>query len=75
MYAVSRTPKGKTEDGKQIVDAFILADSDPDTLPTTGAGIEGLSADDVFAPFSMLYALPDKVYVANESGVFTPTST
>ena len=72
MYAVSRTPKGKTPDGKQIVDTFILADSDPSTLPTDGTDVEGLTADDVFAPFSILYALPDKVYVANESGAFTP---
>lgn len=71
MYAVSVTPKGKTEDGKRIVDAFIIADTDPQTLPTTGAGITGLSADDVFAPFSMIYVNSGgKVYIAGETGEF-----
>jgi len=73
MYAVTRTPKGMTQDGKQIVDTFILANSKPATLPTNGKDVEGLDENDVFAPFSMLYALPDTVYIANEDGAFTET--
>lgn len=72
MYAITRNPRGMTQDGKQIVDTFILANSNPATLPTNGKDVEGLDENDVFAPFSMLYALPDKVYVANENGAFAP---
>lgn len=71
MRAISANQKGQTPDGKRIMDVFILADSTPGTLPTTGADVDGMKSDDLFAPFSMLFALPDKVYIANESGVFT----
>ena len=73
MIAVSRKNKGMTPDGKNIVDAFVLADSAPGTLPTDGTDVIGLSSNDVFAPFSMLFALPSTVYIANSEGVFTAT--
>ena len=73
MVAVSATVKGRKSDGSRIVDAFILADSAPNTLPTTGENIDGLEDTDTFAPFSVLFALPSSVYIANESGAFTPT--
>ena len=73
MKAISAVKKGETPDGRRIVDAFILADSTPNTLPTDGSTVEGMWPDDIFAPFSILFALPDKVYIANESGAFTAT--
>lgn len=62
-------------DGKRVVQAFIVADDTPATLPTTGENIRGMSADDVFAPFSILYVVGSaetKLYITNESGVFIP---
>ena len=73
MRAVSAKQKGTKPDGTRIMDVFLLADSDPDTLPTNGNGIDGLLPTDVFAPFSILFALPSNVYIANESGAFTST--
>lgn len=52
-----------------------MASETPETLPTTGQGIEGMSIEQVFAPFSILYVTADtdeKVYITNESGVFVP---
>lgn len=62
-------------DGKRVVQAFIVADDTPATLPTTGENVRGMSADDVFAPFSILYVVSNaetKLYITNESGVFIP---
>lgn len=59
--------------GNRIVRVIIAADTLPATLPTTGADIEGLTANDTFAPMSMLYVVnssPNKVYIADESGQF-----
>lgn len=75
MTAVSTKAIRKREDGKQMIEAVIIADSTPAVLPTTGEGISGMSADDCFAPFSILYIVEDvenKVYVADESGTFIP---
>lgn len=63
----------RQSDKKEVVQAFIVSDNTPGTLPTTGAGIEGMNANQVFAPFSILYVVADvpaKVYITNESGVF-----
>lgn len=73
MTAIAATQKGERPDGTRIMDVFILASSNPQTLPTTGNGIKGLKDTDVFAPFSILFALPSKVYIANEDGEFTAT--
>lgn len=54
MTAVSTRPIGKREDGKQMVEAVIIADETPAELPITGDGISGMSVDDCFAPFSVL---------------------
>lgn len=70
MVAISANQKGRKADGTRIMDVFILADSAPSQLPTTGANVDGLEDTDVFAPFSILYALPSSVYIADESGVF-----
>lgn len=58
----------------RVVEAVIVADTVPATLPTTGANVDGLAATDTFAPFSLLYVVDPsaahQVYIANESGVF-----
>lgn len=57
--------------GARVMSVTLLSDTVPDTLPTTGEGIEGLLASDTFAPMSMLYiANTGDVYTANESGAF-----
>lgn len=73
MKAVTVQPKGQNSEGKEVIEAFIVSDSTPAALPTTGENVEGMNANQVFAPFSVLYVLADvteKVYIANESGVF-----
>lgn len=60
-------------DQKAVVRAVIVADSVPATLPETGENVKGMTAEQVFAPFSVLYvagAAESKVYIANESGTF-----
>lgn len=75
MKAISAKVVEVTEE-HTVVNAFIVADSAPGTLPTTGAGIDGMTADQVFAPFSMIYVVDPtaahQLYIANESGVFVP---
>ena len=59
----------------RLVEALIVADSPPETLPITGEQVDGLTATDRFAPFSMIFVVGDtdhKLYIANESGVFIP---
>ncbi len=79
MKLVSARPVGVNEEGQQVVDAVLVSDDLPDVLPTTGAGIIGLGAHCVFAPFSLLYIINNpaaaKVYLANEAGVFVPQPT
>lgn len=73
MRAVSVESKGIRGDGKEIVEAVILADTTPEPLPTSGLGVDGMTDDQVFAPFSLLYVVADetnKVYIANEAGAF-----
>ena len=43
--------------GKQLVEAMIIADTEPENPPTTGEGIIGMSESEVFAPFSLIYVL------------------
>lgn len=50
MKAVSVEPVAR-RDGKTVVRALIVASETPETLPTTGQGIEGMSIEQVFAPF------------------------
>jgi hypothetical protein len=58
--------------GARVMDVFLVSDSTPSTLPTTGEGIEGLQASDTFAPLSILYISgTGDVYTTNESGQFT----
>jgi hypothetical protein len=73
MVAVSTQTFGMREDGKQIIQAVIIADETPTELPITGDGIVGMSVDDCFAPMSIIYVTANvdtKIYIANESGVF-----
>lgn len=73
MTAIKTKAVGFRRDGKQLIQAFILSDTTPATLPTTGEYVTGMNTNDVFAPGSVLYVLADvtiKTYIANESGVF-----
>ncbi len=63
----------RASDRKEIVRTLIVASEKPATLPVDGAAVEGMSANQVFAPFSILYITGDaesKVYITDESGVF-----
>ena len=74
MKAISFNPVAiRQSDKKEVVQAFLVSDDTPETLPSTGEGIEGMNANQVFGPFSILYVVadvPTKVYIADESGVF-----
>ena len=75
MTAVSVSVKGTKPSGDRVVEAVIVSDTAPTALPATGADIVGLRPTDTFAPFSLLYVTGDaenKVYIANEQGVFIP---
>lgn len=73
MYATNVKVLQESPEGARTVRAFIVSDETPAELPATGENVTGLTASDVFAPFSILYVLADveeKVYIANESGKF-----
>ncbi len=75
MTAISLTPTRILPDGRHEVRAVIISDSTPASLPTSGDGVAGMSANDVFAPFSVLFVTADvepKVYITNERGMFIP---
>lgn len=56
---------------KDIVEAFIVSDETPAVLPTTGEIVGGMTEDEVFAPFSMIYVIANgDVYIAKEDGTF-----
>ncbi len=73
MICVSKEPFGRRGD-KQMMNVIIVADDTPDPLPTSGENVTGMSADEVFAPFSVLYVVSTEaahqIYLANESGEF-----
>lgn len=65
----------RASDRKEIVRTFIVASKEPATLPVDGTAVEGMNANQVFAPFSILFITDDtenKVYITDESGVFVP---
>ena len=73
MTAIEVKQMGRRDDGKNKVQALIIADNTPSPLPTTGANIKGLCDNDVFAPMSIIYVVANvtpKRYVADESGTF-----
>lgn len=75
MRCVNTKPVGTDpKTGKQLVEAMIIADTDPETLPTTGEVIIGMSESEIFAPFSLIYVLAEdtkhKIYIAGETGQF-----
>ena len=75
MRAVCAERKGVKGDGKEIMQVIILSDTIPSPIPTNGANVDGMNANQVFAPFSLLYVVGEaesKVYIANESGTFIP---
>lgn len=73
MTAISNKLKDVRRDGKRVVEAFIVSSTNPDTLPTTGKDVDGMTENDVFAPMSIIYVVnPDAqvIYIADESGTF-----
>ena len=59
------------KNGKRVIQSVIVSDSAPDPLPTDGTNVIGMSADDVFAPGSLMIIVnSDAVYMADESGEF-----
>ena len=60
-------------DGTEVIEATLITTTVPETLPTTGDGISGMNANQIFAPFSTLVVLGENlfaVYIADENGVF-----
>ena len=74
MTLMSYDVKGKNDIGGSRVFAEILSDTTPETLPVTGADVEGMEDNYTFAPGSLIYVVDKnadpKYYIANESGVF-----
>lgn len=63
--------KGNNAQNKRIYQAVIISDNTPSSLTITGADVIGMSADDVFAPGSLIIVVnEDKVYMAGENGTF-----
>lgn len=63
----------RASDRKEVVRALIVASERPATLPVDGTEVEGMNANQVFAPFSILYVTSNedgKVFIADESGTF-----
>lgn len=63
----------RASDNRDVVRAVLVANERPATLPVTGEGIVGMNANQVFAPFSILFVTADtdeKVFITDESGVF-----
>lgn len=59
------------KNNKRSIRAFIVSDSTPSPLPTTGENVDGMTADEVFSPFSIIYTTDaGKVFIADESGEF-----
>ena len=57
--------------GVRTVRALIIGTTMPNTLPTTGANIDGLNPTDVFAPGSVIFCPDDWTKaVTNANGVF-----
>jgi len=57
--------------GKRYVRCSIYGDTTPSTMPTTGAGIEGLNGDDIIYADSYFYAIDTgKIYMLNGSGTW-----
>lgn len=73
MRATATKFVGRRSDGKRIVRAILYASVIPGVLPTTGEGIDGMSADDVFAAGSRLNVVSTSGttrYIANDQGLF-----
>lgn len=70
MTLVSSEYRG-VSNGKRVIRGTVLSNTTPNPLPTNGANVVGMDANDIFAPFSILYVVGNgDVYIANESGTF-----
>lgn len=72
MTCISISDYRTKADGTKAVRAFLLADTLPQTLPTTGEGIPGMTADMSFLPASVLFTTDSNAesnaYMVNEAG-------
>ena len=71
MKAIDAKVISINSNGVRTVRAVIIGTTMPNTLPTSGANIDGLNPTDVFAPGSVIFC-PDDLSksVANANGVF-----
>lgn len=57
--------------GKRVIRGTVISNTTPSPLPTNGANVIGMSENEIFAPFSILYVVGNgDVYIANEDGEF-----
>lgn len=71
MVLVESKFVGYNGSGKRVIQSVIISDDTPATLPTDGSTVTGMSADDVFAPGSLMIIVnDDAVYLAGEDGTF-----
>lgn len=71
MWIEGSTELIKTEGGKRYVRVMIFSDSVPATMPTTGAGIEGLNGDDILYAGSKFYSVSNgKLFILNSQGTW-----
>ena len=71
MKAIDVEVVSINDNGVQTVRALIIGTTMPETLPTSGANIDGLNPTDVFAPGSVIFCPDDQSKaVANANGVF-----
>ena len=76
MVAIEKELITTDANGKPIVRAFIVADTTPDTMPTTGSGIENMTEDETIGVFSMLYVIGSAaLYIMNSQGTFVNQSS
>ncbi len=58
-----------TDAGKRYVRVTIFGDSVPATMPTNGAGIDGLNADDILSAGCKFYCVGNgKLFILNSAG-------
>ena len=71
MKAIDTEVISINEEGVRTVRALIIGTTMPNTLPTTGEGVEGLNPTDVFSAGSVIFCPDDwSTAVANADGVF-----
>lgn len=71
MVAIDTEVLSIADNGVRTVRTLIIGKSMPQTLPTSGSGIDGLLSTDIFAPGSVLFCPDDGgKAMTNEDGEF-----